>query len=365
MNISVDREQLRTALSLAITVTDKRSTVPALACVLLRADKSLTVAASDLSTSYFTDVVCSVSEPGAVALDAKGLYDIVSSLAVDEVTIRTVDGKGEIRAGKSRFQVGAQSPDDFPKMPDVAGLNFATLDGPSLAKMIGGVIGCASQDTNRTMMAGVHLDLGQCAAMASDGHRAAIFRGSLGGKADGVPFLPRTGAATVLRAIGETKDVDVHVRADAFYLRVGSTVIGVKLLEAQFPAAAVGPMARAKSDHEVTVGREALLSSIKRVVLAAPKETYCVRMSFAPSKAALSANSSTAVSEDEIAVAYDGKGFECAFNATYVIGALEALTAEEVTFGFNRIETFEPIVLRPLAEEMGEEHVFVVMPMKH
>lgn len=359
MYITVSREALRAAMSLAVTVADRKSPIPQLACALLRADKTLTVAASDLSTSYVTEIECTTREAGALALDAKGLHDVLSSLSVDEVTIRAVDGKGEIRAGKSRLQIPAQPADQFPKMPDLAELKFLPLDAQALVKCIAGVMGCVSSDKLRTMLAGVHLDLAKSEAMASDGHRGAIYRCPLGGQATKPVLVP--GTATLLKAIGDSKEAQVCVRPDALYLRIGATVVGVKLLEAEFPASVIDQSARAKSDHEVTAGREALIASLRLVGLAAPRETGSVRLSCMPQKASLAANGPTGISEDEIAVGYDGKGFECGFNVRYMVDALECLSSEEVTLGFNA-DKFAPIVVRPLDEEMGQEHVLIVMP---
>lgn len=364
MNITCNRAQLHAALSLAVGVADKRSTMPALACVLLRAGKTLSIAASDLSVSYLTEVDCAAREPGALALDAKSLHDIVASLDADEVSIRAVDGKGEIRAGKSRFQVGAIRADDFPKMPDVTALKFHALDLGALRKLAAATAYCASPDLNRAHLAGVHLDFSRSVAMASDGHRAALCSLPLGSDMKGTALVPRTGLTTLVKVDGD--DGEVALDAGVIYLRAGRTVVGVKTLEAEFPIRhEMKPQYfPVKRKHEVTLGREAFLATVKRVAIVTGKDSdHGVRMSVAPGIASLASKSAAlGIAEDELAVGYDGKGIEFGFNATYLADALETLDGDEVTLGID--DGMSPITLRPTAENMGEEQVAIVMPQR-
>jgi DNA polymerase-3 subunit beta len=371
MNITANREQLRAALALATSVADRKSTIPTLACALLRAGKSLTVSASDLSVSYLSEMPCSVKEPGAIALDARGLHDIISSLTADDVTIRAVDGKGEIRAGKARFQLGSQPVEHFPTMPDVDKMNFVNVRAATLARMVDGVAFCCDPLNTNPAVAGVYL--GDGVAMGASSARTAMMAAPLGGSLPPMS-VPCAALATMLKVAGGAESVEMATSGAEVFLRNERTVVAAKLYEAPFPADLCKSFFRAKSDHEVTVPRVAFADALRRVSLVTSREmSHEVRLSLKPGMASLvSRGASTGIAEDEIAVGYDGKGHECAFSAQFLVDALEAMTGDEVTLGFNDDRplpsggtSWEPIIIRPLAEEMGEEHAVVLMTIKH
>lgn len=373
MHISIEREHLRAALALAVTVTDKRSTVPAYACVLLTAkpDGFVTIAASDLSLSYTSQVACTVKEPGVLALDARGLFDIVTALAADEMTIRSVDGKAEVRAGKSRFQVGAQPSADFPTMPNVSALKFSPVDGAAFSRMADAVAFCVDPKDTNPATSGVFYDFSAGRAMAVSTSRCGLMEIATC-KAEGRALIPRPALATIEKVA--EGPIEVAVTASEIFVRKGATVVGAKLIEGTFAIGddLRGVFFRPSSDHEMNVGRIALMDALKRVSLVSSKaHGHEVRMAIKPGLASL-ASHGAGISEDEIAIGYDGKGHECAFAANLVIEALEAMSGDEITVGFNDSKTlpsggvsWEPIIFRPLAEELGNEHAVVVMTIRH
>lgn len=365
MNISINRAALDAALGLAAGVAGRRSTVDVLKCVLLEADTTtLTISASDLNVTYVSKLGCTVREPGTLALDAKGLYDIASSLSTEDVAIRAVDGRAEIRAGKSRFQVAAQPPEHFPKMPDLSALNFAKCDGPALARIVAGVAFIADSADNNPAFGGVFLDFAKSTAAAASRVRGASYTRDIKTSLDAKAFVPRGSLATMLRlADGE---VEIAVSPAEMFLRAGSTVIAAKLLDADFPITTElrDKLFRVKSDHEVIVPRERFADVLRRVALCANKDiNHEVRLAIKPGLASLATKSAAGMAEDEVEVGYDGAAYECGISASQIVEALDIIGGDEVTLGFSANQ-YEPIVLRPVAEEMGDEHVVLVQGIR-
>lgn len=365
MNISINRAALDAALGLAAGIAGKRSTVDVLKCTLLEAEaKALSISASDLNVTYVSKIECEVRASGKLAIDAKALYDVISSLSAEDIVIRGIDDRGEIRAGKSRMQLAAYPSDHFPKMPDLSALAFHRVDGDALAHLVARVAFIADSADNNPAFGGVHLDFAESSAAAASRVRGALCVGGIKPTFEAAAFVPRASLATMLRlADGE---VHVAVSGAEMFLRAGATTISAKLLDADCP---ITPdlrdkLFRVKSDHEVIVPRERFADTLRRVALVSSKElSNEVRISFKPGAASLAAKSAAGVAEDEVEVTYDGAGYECAISASQIVEALEVISGDEVSLGFNT-NPYEPIVMRPVAEELGEEHAIIVQQIR-
>lgn len=359
MNITLNTSAFRAVLASAASIAKPKSTLAILGNVLLRADGSvLTVAASDLSTTYTGTVSANVKEPGALALGC-GLLEVVASLTAEEVTLRATEGGGEIRAGKSRFQLAGLPPADFPSIHEAPSSMFE-VDTKVLARIVDGVGFCCDLAEKNPALQGVFIDFESGTAMSAGRVRCASMTLPLGdGK--GKALVPRAALAQLLKIAGGGR-VEVAVTPAQIFMRSGTSVVSTKVIEADFPisAAVRDNYFRSKSDHEVSVPRVAFMDALRRVSLVTSKlNNHEVMLSFVAGKASLTCKGS-GIAEDEIAVGYDGKGIERAVSAKQVSEALDAMNGDEVSLGFNE-NKFDPIVIRPVAEEMGEEHVAIVL----
>src|SRR5689334_7894856 len=125
MEFRIQKSEFIRGLRLAQSIADRKSTMPMLANVLLRAsgngkDKSkLLVAATDLNVSLTAELKSVNATEGGITVNAKALYDIVVALPGDELTLKRADNSwAEIRAGKVTYRVVGMPDRDFPKVPD-------------------------------------------------------------------------------------------------------------------------------------------------------------------------------------------------------------------------------------------------------
>src|SRR5436305_12797084 len=88
MELTVAKADLQQELQLCQGVVEKRSTIPILSNVLLRAaDGCLQMAATDLDVTILSSCAARVTTPGGVTIEAKRLFDIVRSLPDEDVHI--------------------------------------------------------------------------------------------------------------------------------------------------------------------------------------------------------------------------------------------------------------------------------------
>src|SRR6059058_4007295 len=88
MELTVAKADLQKELQLCQGVVEKRSTIPILSNVLLRAaDGRLQMAATDLDVTILSSCPARITTPGGVTIEAKRLFDIVRSLPDEDVHI--------------------------------------------------------------------------------------------------------------------------------------------------------------------------------------------------------------------------------------------------------------------------------------
>src|ERR1700757_3772239 len=208
MEFKIEKAALLQGLYLAQGISDRKSTMPILANVLLRTDgkDKLLVAATDLNVTVTAELPCKVKEEGGLTVGAKHLHDIVKSLPGEDLALkRTENQYAEIRAGKVDYKVVGMADRDFPKLPNHREVKFAKVDAPTLRAMIAKTFFSISPDETRYHLNGVLFECdGAVARMVStDGHRLSKVERPLAGGpklATGV-IIPRKGLVELRRAL--------------------------------------------------------------------------------------------------------------------------------------------------------------------
>ena len=101
-------------------VVERRNTIPILANVLIKAERSkLSLKATDLDLEVIDSIAAEVSPGGSTTVPAHMFYEIVRKLP--EGTQIVIEGSGDravlsIRAGRSRFTLQTLPESDFPDL---------------------------------------------------------------------------------------------------------------------------------------------------------------------------------------------------------------------------------------------------------
>ena len=120
MKVTVERAELLKSLNHVYRVVERRTTIPILANVLIRADKGrLSLKATDLDLEVIDSIGAELSPGGATTVPAHMFYDIVRKLPEGAQIV--IEGTGEravltIRAGRSRFTLQTLPESDFPDL---------------------------------------------------------------------------------------------------------------------------------------------------------------------------------------------------------------------------------------------------------
>ncbi len=367
MELKIPVEELSKALYRTQGIVERKTTMPVLVNVLLEAKKEtgLTVSAFDLEIGLIGQHRCEVIKEGAVALPARHLYDIVRSLPEATVSLkRAANGQMEIHSGSARFKIVATPAEDFPALPKPEGVANLDIDADVLAQMIERTAFAISTDETRYNLGGVYLEQvekGSIRMVATDGHRLSCVDKPVGGTAKlekGV-LIPKKGLMELRRLLGEDGG-GCHLgftKGSAIFKRDGVVMV-MRLLDGQFPD--YRQVIPKESEKSVTVGRTALMDTLRRVSLIASDKTFGVRIDLGDGHVTLtSQNPDLGEAQEELAAEVKGTGLKIGFNARYLIEALSVLSCDKVRL--ELADELSPGVVRPVGEE---GYLAVVMPMR-
>jgi len=370
MEFQISVDELSKALYRAQGIVDKKSTMPILSSVLVEAKKTdaggrITVSAYDLEVGVTGEHPAEVLKEGAVAIQAKSLYEIVRNLPENVVVLKkTANNRVEISSGTAEFRIVGQPAEEFPALPKVEAIPFVPVESGVLLEMIEKTQFAISTDDTRYNLNGVYFDPTPTGTrmVATDGHRLALIEKPLPGDFGlkrGI-IIPRKGLGELRRLLSEDSAAAGELgfsESSGIFKRPG-LVMMMRLIDGQFPDYA--QVIPSEGERTLALPRTRLLETLRRVALISADRASAVRFELSPGQLRItSQNPDLGEAREDLVVDYPGKPLRIGFNAKYVIDVLTALDAEQI--GLELADELSPGVLRPVGDN---GYVAVVMPMR-
>src|SRR6266700_1344247 len=176
MKATIERAVLLKSLGHVQSVVERRNTIPILSNVLIEAreDGSIRLMATDLDLQVDETVPANIIQPGATTVSAHTLFDIVRKLPEgSQVELTAAEGKMQIVAGRSRFNLSTLPRDDFPVIAEGELPTRFELPAATLRQIIEKTRFAISTEETRYYLMGIFLHVvdDQMRAAATDGHR--------------------------------------------------------------------------------------------------------------------------------------------------------------------------------------------------
>jgi DNA polymerase-3 subunit beta len=374
MELTVGKGDLQKELQLCQGVVEKRSTIPILSNVLLKAaDGRLQIAATDLDVTILSSCAARVTTPGGVTIEAKRLFDIVRSLPDEDVHFTLQENNSIlVESGTAKFRLLGLPAEDYPTLPTVNVSDAYTIPLDELKTMVGKVKFAITHEETRFQLNGALLKVqpNKMEMVATDGHRMALinFPSGIAGKgkktADLTILVPRKALGEIERLeAGEDGTVAFGVSENQLFFEAGDRRLLARMIDVNFPN--YMEVISRDNDRRVMVDRERLLSTIKRISLVANERTRAVRFDFAPGKLTVSStNPELGDARETVPIDYAGQPFFVGLNAAYVMDFLSATDTPSVSLDLK--DENSQCIGRPAtnAEDLPYDYLYVVMPMR-
>jgi DNA polymerase III subunit beta len=372
MELTVGKADLQKELQLCQGVVEKRSTIPILSNVLLKAaDGRLSIAATDLDVTILSSCGARITTPGGVTIEAKRLFDVIRSLPDDDVHMAMQENNSMlIESGTAKFRLLGLPAEDYPTLPTVNVDEAYSIALDELKTMVGKVKFAITHEETRFQLNGALLKIQpqKMEMVATDGHRMALINFPSGGPkkkgSDLTILIPRKALDEILRLeSGEDGTVKFGVSENQLFFEAGDRRLMARMIDVNFPNY-MEVIAR-DNDRKVLVDRERLLSTIRRISLVANERTRAVRFDFAPGKLTVSStNPELGDARETVPIDYAGNPFFVGLNAAYVTDFLSAVDTPSVSLDLK--DENSQCIGRPAStsEDLPYDYLYVVMPMR-
>ncbi|MEM7645114.1 MAG: DNA polymerase III subunit beta, partial [Pseudomonadota bacterium] len=366
-----ERAALLDAVSQAQAVVERRNTIPILANVLMEADGSdVSFKATDLDIEVIDKTGAQVERAGGTTVSALLFHEIVRKLpdgALVQIDEDQAQGRLNVTAGRSHFQLATLAREDFPVMASSDYAANFSCPAPILRRLFDKTRFAISTEETRYYLNGVYLHVADgddgkaLRAVATDGHRLARVDAPLPEGAEEMPgvIVPRKTVDQVRKLLSDDEaQIAVSVSETKIRFATPQITLTSKVIDGTFPDyARVIPVGNTR---KLEVDASDFAKAVDRVATVSSERSRAVKLALDEDRLTLSVNApDSGNAEEELAVAYGDEKLEIGFNAKYLQEIAAQVDRENAIFMFNNAG--DPTLMRE-----GDDHsaIYVVMPMR-
>jgi DNA polymerase III subunit beta len=371
MKLTIERAALLKALGHVQSVVERRTTIPILSNVLLRAEAGqLALSATDMDLEIVERVPAGIARDGLTTAPAHTLYDIVRKLREGaQVELETLGGRNEmvLRSGRSTFTLACLPPEDYPVMAAGELPYHFVLSANEMRGLIDRTRFAISTEETRYYLNGIYLhatkanEVPVVRAVATDGHRLARVEMTAPEGAAGMPgiIIPRK-AILELRKLVEEGDAEVQIGLGETKVRcaVGEAALTSKLIDGTFPD--YDRVIPVNNDKILEVECKSFAEAVDRVSTISTERSRAVKLAIDRGSLTVSASSpENGSAVEELEVRYQANPLEIGFNSRYLLDITDQIGGEYVQF--QMADAGSPTILCDGADPSA---LYVLMPMR-
>src|ERR671912_570804 len=372
MRAICNTETFSRRLQLVSRGVSARSAIQLLGGILVEAGgEALKLSATDMEISIQTSSPAEVEGEGRVVIPARIFNDIVRSLPGGSFELEHDASEGTVRlvAGENEYRIRAYAADDYPQLPAMPEEGTFRMSGESLVETVDKVSRSYSRDETRPVLTGILISFedSRVRMVTTDSYRLSIKETELATTAfegSREAIIPARAMQEVSRIFSgsEEEEVEVSLSENQALFRVGDVLFGTRLIDGNFPE--YRRLLPTTFEREISVSREELMGTLRRVNLFAQRQTPPVPVSLSFSEGAVEVivrNGEVGDAHERLSASSEDE-FLISFNPNYLLDGVSAIDTEKVVFKLN--EPLKPGLIVP--EENGEEpdFLYLIMPMR-
>ncbi|MDA8140110.1 MAG: DNA polymerase III subunit beta [Desulfobacteraceae bacterium] len=371
MKFTINKIDIVDVLSKVQGITGRRSNLAITECIRIKAsDTHVQLTATDLETCFEGTFPAIVETPGAIALSARKLYEIVREFPSTDILIDEVENRWiNIGNQKVHYHLMGMNADDYPETPLFESVEFFEIPAAILKTMIDKsiVISGIGEDKkphiNGALFERHALQTPACIRMVStDGGRLSTFEWITPADTkipDGPNVLiPKKGLHEVSKFLDSSGNVQVGIYANYFIIKHASETLAMRMMEGQFPK--YNEVIFREGGHDIQIERDPLNNMLKRMSILCTDSYRAAFFTFDDGLLTINAtNPDIGESKEDMVIDYSGEKMVAAFNPRFFIDALNGLNDEKVVL--NILTKEKPCIVSGSADK---SYLNAIMPMK-
>lgn len=385
MELTIPKTELGKLLLVTQAIAERKSTMPILGNLLLKADKDqFSITGSDLEITALATGSAEVKTPGSITVSGKVFGEVVRELPEGPILLKVANRERlEIKSGSTSLKLVGVSADEYPVPTALSLPAKSRVPASILGEMISKTLYAVSLDEGRYTMNGVSLELFAEAGktglrmVSTDGHRLALVSRSvekltltslkLPKQAGSQPsardhvIIPKKGLGEIRKLLDaeQSKDIGLDVSEGFFVIETSSTKLVVRLIDGEFPDySAVLPK---EIGVKATTLSSNLSQALKRVALMVSDKNKGVRFDLHDNSLKISSSSAElGEAQEELQIEYSGKPLTIGFNARYLLDVVASI-GETQPFTMELLGETGP---GKFYAESDDGYLAIVMPLR-
>jgi DNA polymerase-3 subunit beta len=370
MKFSIAQNVFLEGLQKIAGVVPTKSTTPVLENIFFELNKSrLNITGTDLEVTVATKVEpVQIDEPGAVALPARQVIETVRSLPDIQIRFES-DSNNRVKMVTDQggvYQVSGISKDNFPELPVYREERFVEVENAVLTRMFNKTLFAVSTDELRPALMGVYIQImpNELRMVATDGHRLSkIINTSFRCDESSIKMIvPPKAVQIVLKNLEESGTTKLIYDDKRLCMAFGNTIVFTRLVEGHYPD--YERVIPKDNDKTVTVDKNLLIASVKRVGLYSSALTHQIRFQLNKGKCIVLSEDLDIGGEarEELDVEYSAGNMEIGYNGNYILDILKQVDTEEAVFHLKT--PMSAALISPAKQNEGESFQLLIMPIK-
>lgn len=363
MKLTCSKSSLLKGVNIVSKAVPSRTTMPILECILIDASANeIKLTANDMELGIETIIDGQIEERGIIALNAKIFSEIVRKLPDSDVTIQTDDKfKTIITCEKAKFNIAAQSGEDFSYLPVIEKEDYITVSEFTLKEVIRQTIfSIADNDTNKMMTGELFEIEGNILKVVSlDGHRISIRKIELKENyAQKKVIVPGKTLQEISKIIGGEAEalVDISFTKNHIVFEFDKTVVVSRLIEGEYFK--IDQMLSSDYETKVRIHKKELLDCIDRATLLIKEgDKKPIIIDIKDGTMELKIKSQIGSMDETIFITKEGKDLLIGFNPKFLIDALRVIDDEEVDLYFMNAKA--PCFIK----DENQSYIYLILPV--
>ena len=363
MKIICTKSNLVKGVSIVSKAVPSKTTMPILECILIDASTDVVkLTANDMELGIETSIDGEIIDRGIIAINARIFSEIVRKLPDSEVVIESLgESQAIITCEKAKFNIAAQSGEDFAYLPAVEKDDFITVSEYTLKEVIRQTIfSIADSDTNKMMTGELfEIDDNILKVVSLDGHRISIrkieLKDSYSPKKVIVPGKTLQEISKIVGGEAES-DVDISFTRNHIVFEFDRTVVVSRLIEGEYFK--IDQMLSSDYETKVRINKRELLDCIDRATLLIKEgDKKPIIIDIRDESMELKIKSQVGSMDEVILCAKEGRDLLIGFNPKFLIDALRVIDDEEVDLYFMNAKA--PCFIK----DENQSYIYLILPV--
>lgn len=345
MIFNINKREFLDSLTTAVKAISNTTPLPILNGIKLIAENNtLTLISSDTNISIKTVIknsedknIITVSEDGENVIESKYLLDIVRKIDSDTINVEIFDNSlAKIYGGKSEVKINAMNSNDYPNIDFNCSNKPFKFDSYTFFKIVNETAFACSENDTRPVLKGVNFKAqnGKLHVNATDSYRLASKIVDVDSSLDFNITIPREYLMDVYRSLSNVEEFEIGIDSQKISFFYNNSIIQTRLLDDEFPD--VARLIPLSFTQKLIVNAKELASAIDRCSFIKMDGKNVVKLTINEKVVDITSNGTNGSSFEEInVISFEGNPFEISCSGKYLIDAIKAMSADEITISFS------------------------------